>query len=303
MTDPGDTTRRDVLGAALVGAATLLGGRSGQAAEAKPRQTICTFTKPFQSLGYDRLAEAIAELGFDGIEAPIRRGGHIEPDRVPDELPRMVEALKRRGLEITLMTSSINRVDPLAEKTLGVAAKLGIKQYRMAYHRYDLAKPIRKQVDDLRPVFRDLAALNRQLGIQAVYQNHASARLVGAPIWDLDILLDGIPPAEIGVAFDIRHATVEGGTAWPLNFALLRPHLGIVYIKDFRWSGRKVGNVPLGTGQVDLARFLGLLRKSGYAGPLSLHEEYLDHRDPKLVPQHLAALKKDLAVLRGQLKT
>ena len=34
-----------------------------------------------------------------------------------------------------------------------------------------------------------------------------------------------------------------------------------------------------------------------FAGPISLHEEYLDHKKPELVPEHWAAIKQDLATL------
>jgi hypothetical protein len=99
---------------------------------------FCCFTKPFQSLTYDELADRMAEVGFDGIEATIRDGGHIEPAQVEDELPKMVEALKKRGLEITVMASSIHRTDePHAETTLRTAAALGIRRYRMKYFQYD----------------------------------------------------------------------------------------------------------------------------------------------------------------------
>ena len=54
-------------------------GRCQGATEAAPRQPICVFTKPFNSLSFDTLADRIAECGFDGIEAPIRKGGHVEP--------------------------------------------------------------------------------------------------------------------------------------------------------------------------------------------------------------------------------
>src|SRR5262245_36164496 len=61
---------------------------------------FCAFEKPLQFLNYDELAEVLAELGFDGIEATVRPGGHVLPERVEDDLPRFVEALKKRGLEI-----------------------------------------------------------------------------------------------------------------------------------------------------------------------------------------------------------
>ena len=73
-------------------------------------------------------------------------------------------------------------------------------------------------------------------------------------------------------------------------------------IRDsFDWIDKKVKNVPLGEGMVK-SSFFEMLADSGYAGPISLHEEYLNHRDPKLVPDHLAAIKKDVNKLRSWLK-
>jgi hypothetical protein len=53
----------------------------------------------------------------------------------------------------------------------------------------------------------------------------------------------------------------------------------------------------LAEGIVD-RKFPGQLLKSGFAGPVNLHEEYLNHRDPKLVPKHIEAIRKDIATLK-----
>ena len=107
----------------------------------KQRNPYCVFSKPLQMLSYDDLADLIAELGFDGIEGTIRPGGQITPEQVPDELPKMMEALKKRRLEMTIMASGINNADDkLNIQQLQVTAKLGIKRYRMGYHKYDLKK-------------------------------------------------------------------------------------------------------------------------------------------------------------------
>jgi sugar phosphate isomerase/epimerase len=271
------------------------------AADSAPRQPICVFTKPFNSLSFDALADRIAELGFDGIEAPIRKGGHVEPTEVEDGLPKLAEALRKRDLEITVMASDINDPnDPVAAKVLRTAAALGIRRYRMKYLGYDLKRSVVEQLDEWRPRFRDLAAMNHDLGIRAVYQNHASGKMLGAALWDLKHVLEGIPVDQIGVAYDIRHATVEGGRSWPITFNAIRPHIDTVYVKDFQWVGKEVENVPLGTGQIS-PKFFKMLADSGFAGPISLHEEYLDHRKPELVPQHLAAIKQDLATLKAWL--
>ncbi len=262
------------------------------------RNKLCAFVKFLQSMENDALAKSIAALGFDGIEATVRDQGQVLPAQVVDDLPPLVEALARHGLEITVMASSVNRVDqPHTEKVLRTAAGLGITKYRMAYYRYDEARPIVSQLDALRPVVRELAALNRELGLTAVYQNHAGNRIVGASVWDLRYLLQDIDPSDVGVAFDIRHATVEGGMAWPIDFGVIRPHLGAVYVKDFVWDGRKPKNVPLGAGRVD-ASFFKKLKSSTFTGPISLHVEYLPAAG---IDENTAALRQDLKTLQALL--
>ena len=295
--------RRDFLVAAGCSLASAsFAGTTAIAADSPSKNSICVFTKPFNSLTFDELADRIAELGFDGIEAPIRKGGHIEPEAVSDELPKLVEALRKRNLEITVMTSDINDPnDPLTEKVLKTASKLGIRRYRMKYFKYDFDQPILKQINKWRPQIEDLAALNRDLKVTALYQNHAGRNYLGAPLWDLSKLLQGISVDEIGVAYDIRHATAEGGMSWPVTYHMIRPHIDTVYVKDFVWNdGVRPVNVPLGEGRID-DDFFKLLRKSGFNGPISLHEEYLDHRKPELVPDHLSAIKRDFAVLKKML--
>ena len=284
-------SRRAFLAGSLVTSTTL-----AAPATAIKRRPICAFIKFIQSMPYDQLAETVAELGFDGIEATVRDGGHVLPERVEEDLPKLVEALKAVGLEITIMASSVNSLaQPHTRRVLTTASRLGVKRYRLAYYRYQPKIPVIRQLDALGPVLKDLTVFHKELGMQGLYQNHAGAQSVGAPIWDLQRLMQGYAPSDLAIAFDIRHATVEGGLAWPLHFRLATPHLGAVYIKDFVWSpDRKPRNVPLGKGNVD-PRFFALLRSHPFAGPISLHVEYL----PKAgLDPNIKALKNDLATLR-----
>ena len=262
---------------------------------------FCTFTKSLQHLDYDEMAEKIAAIGFDGIEAPIRPGGHIEPAAVEDELPKMAEALEKCGLEITVMTSGINEVskEQRTEAVLKTAADLGIERFRMLYYKYDLAKPIPPQLDEMRPKLKDLVALSKEIGIKPVYQNHSGKNYFGAPIWDLQELMKAMDPADVGIAFDIGHATIEGSKCWPLHWAVAKPWIDTVYIKEPHWGEDqrpKVG--PLGEGGVDKG-FYKTLKSSDFAGPISLHVEYFNHRDPRNEPAFLAAVAKDFATLKG----
>src|ERR1041384_554731 len=170
---------------ALTGAVSALvaGGGLAPAAEsekgaAKNRaHKICAFEKPLQGLSYDELADFLAELGFNGVEATVRAGGHVLPERAEDDLPRMIRALNKRGLEMTVLTSDINSVNsPYADRILRIAAKLGVKRYRMLWYRYDLKKSVAAQLEEIRPKLKDLAEMNRKLGVTALYQNHSGAQ-------------------------------------------------------------------------------------------------------------------------------
>jgi len=293
---PATSRRRFLQGSAALALAPLA---SHARAEEGARYEFCTFTKALQPLSYEEMAKAIAGLGFDGIEGAVRPGGHVVPERIEEDLPKLVEALRAEKLAFTLMTSALNEVsaEQHTKKVLRAAAALGIKRYRMGYYRYDLAKPLRPQLAEFRKQLGDLVALSAELGIKPIYQNHSGKDFLGAPVWDLSELLEEFDPAQVGVAFDIGHATVEGGKAWPLHFASVRPWLDTVYFKEPFWKDNRLGWGPLGEGAVDKG-FYKLLKDSDFRGPISLHVEYLGQNDPALVPSVLEATKKDFATLK-----
>src|SRR5947208_6105957 len=165
MKSPHSLTRRDFTAKAAAAAAALLAVPPSLLAqiEAGKRFKIIGFTKPFQSLSFDDTADTVAEIGWDGIECPVRREGQIEPERAPDELPRLVEALKKRDRDVSLLATDITSVsEPHTEKVLRTAARLGIKRYRLGSPHYDLKRSIPDQLNEIAPRLRDLAALNKQ---------------------------------------------------------------------------------------------------------------------------------------------
>jgi sugar phosphate isomerase/epimerase len=269
---------------------------------AKSGPEISLFTKHLVGLPYEPLAEVVAKLGFDGIEAPVRPGGHVEPERVVEELPKLVAVLKQHGLRITMLTTGINSVSPVThtELVLKTAKQLGIERYRMNWYMYDEKKPIWAQLDEIRPKLRDLVALSREIGILPCYQNHSGAKYVGAGIWDMALLMKEYPATDLAWSFDIMHATVEGSTSWPTELALVRDHLAMAYFKNFAWDAKEHHSVPLAEGVVGRS-YVNRLKSSGFQGPLSLHVEYLKGglTDPHYLEEATAATAKDLATLRS----
>ena len=284
------------LGAAA--AAAVPGWTRGEKKKKLPWE-FCTFTKPLQHLSYAECARVVSDLGFDGVEAPVRPGGHVVPERVEEDLPKLVEALKGNGLALTLLTSGINEVSEKqrTETVLKTAAGLGVKRFRMAYYKYDLKKPIFPQLKEFEAKLKDLVALTDELGVKPVYQNHSGKNYFGGPIWDLYEVFSNFNPSQIGAAFDIGHATVEGSKVWPLNFALIRDYMDTVYIKEPYWSNNKQTWGPIGNGSIDKG-FYKTLKSSEFAGPISVHVEYLGHKDPKIVPAVIKAMGENFATVK-----
>jgi hypothetical protein len=146
-----------------------------------------------------------------------------------------------------------------------------------------------------------LAAYCGSLGITALYQNHAGNNYLGAPVFDLVEVLKGIPVTHMAIALDIRHTTIEATNSWPLLYAVARPHLGAVFVKDAVVDRGKVIDVDLGQGKA-ASELFSVMRRDGLPSVLSLHTEQIDHADPKLLDQRIAAIGRDVATLQKWLE-
>ena len=273
------------------------------------RNKVGGFTKLYQSLSYEETARIASEIGWDCIECPVRPGGHVLPDRVEEDLPKMVEALQKYDLTLEVMATSIhNPGEKYTEQILKTAKSLGIKYYRMGWWNYDFSKSVESQLANFKSQLRELTDMNRQYNIIGVYQNHSGADSVGAPVWDIYELLKDIDSDYSGIHFDIGHATVEGGYAWPINFHLMKKYIKAVIVKDFRWhydtdDGAEARWCPIGQGCID-PRFFELLKEIGYTGPITMHHEYeVEGSGDEEIKNLLKAMKNDTITLRKWLNS
>lgn len=237
---------------------------------------VAIFSKVYQALHltFDQAAEVTAEAGLDGVDCPVRPGGEIIPERASEDMPRYDEALRRRKVRMLLLTTGITHVEtPHAETVLRTARRLGVGYYRlgMKYHRAD--QPVAEQVQAYKTHLKDLAALNRQVGICGVLQNHSpgSKRHFGGDLDELYELVKDFNPAEIGVAFDLGHALIVHGDDWRRHFERLQPHIRLAYVKD---TLRPRRFVPFGEGEFGKTDYFTRLKKMGYRNPLSVHIEF-----------------------------
>lgn len=269
------TTSLSAAGISLAGT-----GIAGSVLSAKSvKRPICAFTKCLQFLNFEQIAEVLARLEFDGADITLRPGGQIEPENAKIELPKAVKTLQKAGVGIPMMTTAVTDAeDKLSVETLNVAADSGIKYYRMGWLAYDFSKSIQQNLDIYKTQLEKLARLNEKLGIHGGYQNHSGLH-VGAPVWDLYELLKDVDPKYLGVQYDIRHATTEGGYSWLLGMKRVEPWIRTICIKDFVWGKNEKGewkheNVMLGEGMVKFDEFLKEYATLKVEAPISMHFEY-----------------------------
>ena len=312
--------RRDFLATlAAAGAGALLplsteaGAAPGLHQAPAAERKICVFSKHLHWLGIPEMAKTAAGLGFDGVDLTVRAGGHVLPEKAVAELPRAVEVIRKAGLDVPMIASDIiDPKHPLTEPILKAASQAGIKYYRTAYLDYDPALGVAKTLEKHKKQLQELAALNQKYNIHGAYQNHTGTR-VGGPVWDLWVLLKDIDPRWLGVQYDPKHATAEGGFSWIHGMDLLQAHIRCMDIKDFIWA-KKDGKwrhqlVPLGEGMVDFKTYFKLVKQYNIPEVMSMHFEYPlggaeTGKRELTVPKEevLAAMKRDLQTLRTMLQ-
>ncbi len=270
---------------------------------------IHIFSKHLQFLDYKDMAEAAAEMGFNGVDLAVRPKGHVLPEEVSENLPKAVEAMKVAGFQPKLMTTSILSAEQkYTKRILETAASLGFEFYRLGYYRFNDEITIPEAMLNIAGQVKDLSILNKALGIRGAYQNHAGPH-VGAAIWEIHEMLKNVDNNYMGCQYDIRHATVEGGQSWPTGLRLIKPKINTIVLKDFLWVQNQgkwiLQNVPIGEGMVDFKAYFKLLKAYNINVPVSLHCEYdlggAEHGGKTIsMPKKevFGKMKKDLDALR-----
>jgi sugar phosphate isomerase/epimerase len=252
---------------------------AGLSAARRDEPVIAVFSKHLQWLPFSDVGPVIAESGFRAVDLTVRPDGHVLPERVEDDLPRAVETLRRSGLTVPMMTTAITDAnDPTTRRVLTTAKQVGITHYRMGYWNFPANVEPLQALREMKPRVAALASLNRGIGIRGGYQNHIGTR-VGASVWDLGVLLEGVQPDGLGVQYDIRHAVAEGGGSWPVSLRMIAPHIDTIAVKDMIWAQRpdsrwEARSVPLGEGMVEFPAYLRQLLSYGPLPPATMHFEY-----------------------------
>ncbi|MGN7798256.1 sugar phosphate isomerase/epimerase family protein [Leifsonia sp. 22587] len=220
-------------------------------------------------------------LGASCIEVRSAWGVNIV-DLDGEQLNRLAAVLEERGMGVSAIASPVGKVDvalPVEheverlDRAIAAADRLGTRYIRLFSFFRAEGVTVESIRDDVMVRMRALADRAEAAGVVLLHENEKD--IYGdTPERCLDIVETVGSPA-LRLAWDSANF-VQVGVAHPFDdgYALLRPHLEYLQVKDALAATGEV--VPAGEGDGQVLETLTALRDDGYAGFASLEPHLTD---------------------------
>lgn len=226
-----------------------------------------------------RLQVAVLQaLGATHIEVRSAWGTNVV-DLDDDRVETLRALLQRHGMAVSAVASPIGKVDVAVDadlevarlrRVIRVAHALGTPYIRV-FSFYPGARAAEEARDDVLVRMRLLADEAEREGVTLLHENEKG--IYGdVPQRVLD-LVESVGSSALRLAWDNANFVQVGVRPFSDGYALLRPHLEYLQVKDAVASTGTV--VPAGEGDGQLRETLTALRDDGYDGYASL-EPHLD---------------------------
>jgi sugar phosphate isomerase/epimerase len=289
-------------------------------AHAKPgaRPLLCVYSACLAKIPYAQLAEIVRDMGYDGVDLTVMKGGHVDPSLYMVDLDRAFQTFQDAGMELPMVTTDFTSASqPYAYAILYVSAELGARFCRLGTWPPpggpDVTilptmigpNPGPQQVNMrafmMRNELAQFATTGLRCNITPLLANHAGS-YPGRSIPEVETILRGIEPKAFGYCFDPVQAVIEAGSAdaWEPALQAALPRLGAVALSDVALDKDTETTVkprvcPLGEGVIDWKKFFSTLAAARFHGPVSMHRDYETKSE-------VNAMKKDLAFARGRVE-
>lgn len=261
---------------------------------------ITVFTKPWDNLKIGPLAQLVAEMGFDGIELPVRTGFQVEPQSIAESLGKAVDVFQAKGLQVYSVAGELDPVTARACAQAGVPVLRTMLKLEPGKTYFENVDAFREQC---RLVGESLKGSRTTIGLQ----NHCD-QFVTSSIGILHAI-DPLPGDQVSAVLDLGHTGLEGeGESIAIDIAWSR--LSMINLKNairlpdgkdsggaIKWnrtwvSGRK--------GFTSWRKAIAELAKRKYSLPICLTAEYKDESlQPLTGDAVIPFLKDDLAFLKS----
>jgi sugar phosphate isomerase/epimerase len=236
-------------------------------------------TNTYHTYTFAQALEGIADAGYRYVELTAVPGWteHVDLDRPAAEVRRVVEGYGLTPVSLSAHSDLTTREGlDYGIKAIRWAAEYGIPIVNTAVGGHQSA-------DENEAAFLgnvgELADVADSADIVVALEIHGDIMASS----DITIpLLEKIGRDSIKVNYDTANVEYYSGQSAVDDLPKITPYLAHVHLKD-TVGGKGVWNFgALGTGVVDFARILAILREAGYEGPLSVELEFQGEPWPPL---------------------
>lgn len=239
---------------------------------------LSVFTKPWKTITADQLGKLVHDIGFTGIEFPLRDGYQAQPANAETELPALAQTLAKYGVSICSVASS------LEEPVFAACQKAGVKILRIMANvkpdvivnegYFSVEDRLVKQLESLYP-------LCEKYGVMIGVQHHYGAGIFNT--MELRHLLDRTDSRYIGGIWDAAHSALSYEVP-EQAIDIIYDRLILVNLKNAyvrRWETEdglifKPFFCPAKEGATDWARIITHLKRKGYQGDYCMPCEYTE---------------------------
>ena len=220
-------------------------------------------------------------LGAGHIEVRSAWGTNVV-DFDGDQVAAVRAALVKRGMQVSAIASPIGKVGialPIENeaarlgRVIDVAHALDARYIRIFSFFRGEGVDVASTRDRVLAALREFATMAEKAGVILVHENEKE--IYGdVPARVLD-LIESVGSDALRVAWDSANFVQVGVRPFTEGYAMLRPHLEYLQVKDAILATGQV--VPAGEGDGELLETLTALRDDGYAGFASLEPHLTDY--------------------------
>ncbi|WP_432985791.1 sugar phosphate isomerase/epimerase family protein [Dactylosporangium sp. CA-233914] len=246
-------------------------------------------------------------LGARHVEVRSAWGVNVA-DMSDEDVTRLADLLARHGVGVSAVASPIGKSgvydDPATElarleRIIRIAQRLSARYVRLfSFYRPDgvEASAVRDTVLTRLRAFADVA---ERESVVLVHENE-KAIYGDVPERVLDVI-ESVGSRALRVAWDSANFVQAGVRPFDEGYALLRPYIEYLQVKDARAADGI--EVPAGTGDGQLRETLVALRDCGFAGFASLEPHLADPAFPAVLsgPRRFGEAARAFAALTAQL--
>ncbi len=231
------------------------------------------FTKPWKTMPLPDLAAHVAEVGFTGVEFPVRPDFQVEPEDIEDGLPEAARIFADHGVTIESVAG------PTDESAIAACAEAGVPIIRICLPIGEDGY-LASEAEYIRE-FEDLAPTLEEYGVAVGIQNHCHNQ-VGSCLGVMRIIGD-FPPEQFCAVWDPAH-NVLAGEIPEQAIDICWSHLRMVNLKNPYWhrdngpeayEAQWTKNWTTGRqGIADWPLVVRLVQEREWEGPVCLTAEY-----------------------------